>query len=92
MQKRGKAQPGDKTMIDALAPAADAAQAAVDEGLSLADGLARIATAAQAGAATTTDMVAQHGRAKFLGDRSRGYQDAGATSLAVMVGVWGKVV
>ena len=88
VQKRGKAQPGDKTMVDALAPAVEAVQAALDEGASLSDALPWMAKAAQAGAEATTEMVAQHGRAKFLGERSIGYQDAGATSFAVMLGVW----
>ena len=83
VQKRGKAQPGDKTIVDALAPAVAALQAA--EALNLAQGLRRAAEAAQAGAAATREMVARHGRAKFLGERSRGYQDAGATSMAIML-------
>lgn len=87
VQKRGKAQPGDKTMVDALAPAVEAARIAAAD-LSLAETLARIAEAAQGGAVATQGMVARHGRAKFLGERSRGYQDAGATSMAVMLAAW----
>ena len=88
VQKRGKAQPGDKTTVDALAPAAMAAQAAAGEGLPLNETLQRVANAARTGAESTQQMVAKHGRAKFLGERSRGFQDAGATSIAVMLAAW----
>jgi len=88
VQKRGKAQPGDKTMVDALAPAAEAAQAAAAEGFSAAETVRRAADAAQIGAESTREMTARHGRAKFLGERARGYQDAGATSVAVMLAAW----
>lgn len=92
IQKRGKAQPGDKTMVDALAPAATAAAAAVEADLSLTEVLDQMAQAAQAGADATRAMVARHGRAKFLGERSRGYQDAGATSIAVLLAAWAEAI
>lgn len=92
IQKRGKAQPGDKTMVDALAPAAAAAAAAVEADLSLVEALDQMAFAAQTGADATREMVARHGRAKFLGERSRGYQDAGATSIAVMLAAWAEAM
>ncbi len=92
VQKRGKAQPGDKTMVDALAPAAEAAQQAAEANLSVAETLSQIANAAQTGAEATQEMVAKHGRAKFLGERSIGYQDAGATSMALMLAAWADVI
>jgi len=92
VQKRGKAKPGDKTMVDALAPAAMAAQTAGAAGLSLNETLRQAADAAKTGAESTREMVAKHGRAKFLGERSRGFQDAGATSMAVMLEAWADLV
>ena len=92
VQKRGQAQPGDRTLVDALAPAITTAQAAVDDNLSLDEALQRIAQAAQTGAEATRYMVAKHGRAKYLGERSRGFQDAGATSMALMLSAWAEQV
>jgi dihydroxyacetone kinase-like protein len=80
VQARGKAEPGDKTMIDALAPAADALSAAAADGLSPADALRRSAEAAESGMAATVPLVARKGRASYLGERSAGHQDPGATS------------
>ncbi len=85
VQKRGKALPGDKTMVDALAPAAAALRAAVEAGRPLCEGLEHAATAAERGAEATAALVARHGRARFLGERSRGHQDAGATSAAMLL-------
>jgi dihydroxyacetone kinase-like protein len=92
VQQRGKAQPGDKTMVDALAPAARAAQAAADNHQSLGQTLQHVAEAATAGAEATTHMIALQGRAKFLGERSRGFQDAGATSIALILSQWAEQV
>ena len=83
--ERGKAAPGDKTMLDALGPAADAAAAAVAAHCSLCETLDRAADAAEAGAAATATLIARKGRAGTLGERSRGHQDAGATSTALMI-------
>ena len=80
---RGKVAPGDKTMLDALEPAARAATEAADAGLSLAEALAKAADAAEAGAAATTDMRATVGRAGWLAERSQGHPDAGATLIAM---------
>jgi dihydroxyacetone kinase-like protein len=80
VQTRGKAELEDKTMVDALAPAADAMRGAADEGASLAEGLRRAADAAEAGMKATVPLVARKGRASYLGDRSAGHQDPGATS------------
>jgi len=76
--KRGKAEPGDKTMIDALLPALDALRQA--DGDDLAAALDRAAAAAREGMEATVPMVARKGRASYLGERSAGHQDPGATS------------
>ena len=82
---RGRAQAGDKTMYDALAPACDALDAAVADGASLAAGLAAAREAADAGRDATIPMLARKGRASYLGERSVGHQDPGATSSALLV-------
>jgi dihydroxyacetone kinase-like protein len=82
--QRGKAQPGDKTMLDALVPAVDALRHSVDEGLNLGDALASATAAAQQGAQATAAMQARQGRARYVGDRSVGHVDAGAQSMAPM--------
>lgn len=81
----GEAQEGDRTLVDALSPAAAAFSAAREAGLSLQDCLCRAADAAQAGALETKNMVAKKGRAKFLGEKSLGYVDAGATSMSLII-------
>lgn len=83
---RGKAKPGDKTMLDALHPAAQAARAAADVGSDVAATVRAAAVAAEEGARATRDMVARMGRAGRLGERSLGHQDPGATSLALILG------
>ncbi len=80
VQMRGKAEPGDKTMVDALIPARDAFSAAVAEGASFGEALRRSAEAAEQGMLATTPLVAKKGRASYLGERSAGHQDPGATS------------
>ncbi len=82
---RGKAGPGDKTMYDALAPAVDALDAAVSEGAPLAAGLKAARDAAAAGRDATTPMLARKGRASYLGERSVGHQDPGATTVALLL-------
>lgn len=77
---RGKTELGDKTMVDALAPALDAYDAALTDGSDLHDAVAAAAQAAAAGRDATTPMVAKKGRASYLGERSAGHQDPGATS------------
>jgi dihydroxyacetone kinase-like protein len=81
VQARGKAEPGDKTMLDALFPAADALAAGGD----LPEAAAKAADAAEEGMRATTELVARKGRASYLGERSRGHQDPGATSSALMM-------
>jgi dihydroxyacetone kinase-like protein len=76
--KRGKAEPGDKTMVDALLPALDALRAG--DGDDLAGTLQRAADAAREGMEATIPLVARKGRASYLGERSAGHQDPGATS------------
>jgi dihydroxyacetone kinase-like protein len=78
----GAAAPGDKTMVDALVPALATLRECVDEGLPLADALTRAADAAEEGARATVPMQARKGRASYLGERSIGHQDPGATSAA----------
>jgi phosphoenolpyruvate---glycerone phosphotransferase subunit DhaL len=76
--KRGKAEPGDKTMLDALGPALEALRAADADDVPGA--LTRAAEAAREGMEATVPMVARKGRASYLGERSAGHQDPGATS------------
>ncbi len=82
---RGKAELQDKTMLDALIPACDALDAALAAGGSLADGLQAAAAAAAAGRDATVPLVARKGRASYLGERSAGHQDPGATSATLIV-------
>lgn len=81
---RGKAGPGDKTMYDALAPAVDALEAALEKDEPLAAALEAARDASVAGRDATTPMVARKGRASYLGDRSAGHQDPGATTVALL--------
>jgi dihydroxyacetone kinase-like protein len=80
VQARGKAVLEDKTMVDALVPARDAYAAAVDQGATFAEALRRASDAAEAGMKATIPLVARKGRASYLGERSAGHQDPGATS------------
>jgi phosphoenolpyruvate---glycerone phosphotransferase subunit DhaL len=80
VQSRGKAEPGDKTMVDALLPAAEALREAADQGTDLAEALRQAAGAAEEGMKATIELVARKGRASYLGPRSAGHQDPGATS------------
>jgi len=82
---RGKAQLGDKTMVDALTPAVDALDAALADGASLKDALRAAATAAREGADSTVPLVARKGRASYLGERSAGHRDPGATSTTLLL-------
>jgi phosphoenolpyruvate---glycerone phosphotransferase subunit DhaL len=82
---RGRAQAGDKTMYDALAPACDALDDALGAGLGLGEALLTAAAAADQGRDATVPMLARKGRASYLGERSVGHQDPGATSTALLV-------
>ena len=81
---RGKAGAGDKTMLDALLPGCDALEAALADGAPLPVALRSAADAAARGRDATTPMVARRGRASYLGERSAGHQDPGATSSALL--------
>jgi dihydroxyacetone kinase-like protein len=82
----GRSTTGEKTMLDALVPAVTAAQAALDAGQDDAVVLRAARAAADAGAQATIPMLATKGRASYLGERSIGHQDPGATSAALLVG------
>ncbi len=84
---RGKAEPGDKTMVDALTPAVDAAAevVAAAPGADVAEVLAAAASAAEQAAAATAPLVARKGRASYLGERSAGHRDPGAASSALIL-------
>ncbi|GAA1872191.1 dihydroxyacetone kinase subunit DhaL [Myceligenerans crystallogenes] len=83
---RGKATPGEKTMVDAWTPAVDAAAQAASEGGDEAAVLRAAAAAAAAGATATIPLVATKGRASYLGERSAGHEDPGARSTALLLG------
>lgn len=82
---RGKAEPGDKTMIDALGPACEALDTALATGAPLQQALATAAGAARDGRDGTVALLARKGRASYLGERSVGHQDPGATSTALLL-------
>jgi phosphoenolpyruvate---glycerone phosphotransferase subunit DhaL len=86
VQKLGAAREGEKTMVDALAPAVAALQKAISEGANAVDALSAAATAAAAGAQATISMHALKGRASYLGPRSVGHEDPGAASTAIIIG------
>ena len=85
VQARGKAEPEDKTMVDALLPAVAELRAAVADGAALGDGLRRSADAAAKGMEATIPLEARKGRASYLGPRSVGHQDPGATSTHLLL-------
>lgn len=84
IQRRGGAQPGDKTMLDALQPAVTALEEAAAQDASLADAFQTAARRARSGALSTKDMIAKHGRAKNLGERALGFVDPGSVSTALI--------
>jgi len=90
----GKASLGDKTMVDALTPAVEALQSAAANGKSMGEALEESAKAAEEGMKATIPLVARKGRASYLGERSAGHQDPGATSsyllLKTAADVWNK--
>jgi dihydroxyacetone kinase len=81
LQQLGQAEPGDKTMVDTLSPFCAALSDAAARGLGIADAWSAALPAAAAGMLSTIDMISRRGRASRLGERSRGVQDAGATSI-----------
>lgn len=78
--QRGKAQLGDKTMVDVLSPAKDAFRQAIEQGAGTLDALQRTVAVAEQSMKDTIPMLAKKGRASYLGERSVGHQDPGATS------------
>ena len=82
LRQQTKAQPGDKTMIDALVPAVEALRAAAGSGADVSAAFRQAAEAASRGVQATKDMTAKFGRARNLGDRTRGHADPGATSIS----------
>jgi phosphoenolpyruvate---glycerone phosphotransferase subunit DhaL len=82
---RGRAQRGEKTMVDALAPAVDAFNASINAGQPVADALEVAAAAGEQGMLATLPLVATKGRASYLGERSAGHQDPGATSVTLFL-------
>jgi phosphoenolpyruvate---glycerone phosphotransferase subunit DhaL len=89
---RGKAQVGDKTMLDAWDPALRALDEAVAEGVELGPALDRAAAAAEEGMKATIPLIARKGRASYLGERSKDHQDPGATSTQLIVQALADVV
>jgi len=91
---RGKAEPGDKTMVDSLTPAVHSLKQSHENGTPFGKALAMSAEAARQGMETTIPLVARKGRASYLGERSAGHQDPGATSsyyiLKAAADLWGK--
>jgi dihydroxyacetone kinase-like protein len=85
VQRRGKAKPGDKTMLDALVPARDSAQKAADKGLPIGELFDQAAAAASGGVEATRAMKSVQGRARWLQERSIGQIDPGAEAVAVLL-------
>jgi len=85
IRQLGAAEPGDKTMVDALGPAVDAYQAAVDTGADLSEATRAAADAAARGLADTVPMQARKGRASYLGPRTIGHEDPGAASTVLIL-------
>ncbi|AFZ31701.1 dihydroxyacetone kinase DhaL subunit [Gloeocapsa sp. PCC 7428] len=83
--QRGKAQLGDKTMIDALSPAVTIFTQAINQGKTTSEAIQHATTAAEQGMQATIPMLAKKGRASYLGDRSINHQDPGATSVYLML-------
>ena len=82
--KRGKAAPGDKTMIDALQPAVFAIKTSADENASILEAFKTATQKAKEGAEKTKEMIGKHGRSKYLGERGIGYIDPGAVSTTLI--------
>ncbi len=86
MKQRGKADLGEKTMLDVLIPVANALRQAAQESWDLAKTLETLNQVAEAGCESTRDMIATKGRASFLGERARGHIDAGARTSQLIIG------
>ena len=92
IQQLGHAKPGDKTLIDALAPAVQSLADSVKQGLSANEASGRAATAARGGAESTIDMTAHSGRARFVEGAGFGYPDPGALSIALFFETLDRIV
>jgi phosphoenolpyruvate---glycerone phosphotransferase subunit DhaL len=92
IEELGGAKVGDKTMMDALAPAQESFQAAADHGARFSAALNEMADAADKGKESTRDLAAKLGRASRLGDRSKGVLDAGATSCCLLLQTFARVL
>jgi len=88
----GGAKPGDKTMVDALYPAVESLRSSLEKKLSLKQAFEDISAAAKRGAESTKEMVASKGRARYLGERSIGYEDAGANTIYFIFEVFRKSI
>jgi phosphoenolpyruvate---glycerone phosphotransferase subunit DhaL len=87
IRSRGKAEVGEKTMVDVWAPASKAAEEGMADKLSVSETMARIKAAAKTGAESTKTMIATKGRSARLGERSLGHMDPGAASAAMVLDV-----
>ena len=85
VMERGRAGPGDKTMVDVLLPAAAALREAAGDGLGVEEAVEHASREASRGVEKTKPLVARKGRASYLGERSRGHQDPGATSSCLII-------
>ena len=92
VKQRGKADVGEKTMLDVLVPVANALKQDAAEGKALTDILEHICAIAEAGVESTRDMLATKGRASFLGERSKGHIDAGAKTAQLMISAIADVI
>ncbi|QPK64662.1 dihydroxyacetone kinase subunit L [Methylomonas sp. LL1] len=92
VKQRGKADVGEKTMLDVLVPVANALKQDVTEGKPLTDILDHICQVAEAGVESTREMLATKGRASFLGERSKGHIDAGAKTAQLMIAAIAEVL
>ena len=92
IRQRGKAEAGEKTMVDAWLPAADAVAAARSTGRTPVEMLAAARMAAEAGRDATKDMIATKGRSARLGERARGHVDPGAASAAMIIAVMTEIL
>jgi dihydroxyacetone kinase-like protein len=90
--QRGRAEVGEKTMLDALTPALQALKSQIDSGAELAAALDACVLGAEAGVQSTIPLIARKGRASYLGERSIGHQDPGATSATLLLTVLRDVV
>jgi dihydroxyacetone kinase-like protein len=88
---RGKSKPGEKTMIEAIDPAVKVLREELNNGAHTADALKKAAAAAEQGMKDTIPMIAKKGRASYLGERSRGHQDPGATSSYLLINLMAKM-